>query len=202
MNQNASNQPPAATPPATAPTAPPPQPTPAVPALPPIVERKSPRLAGFLSVFPGVGHLYLGLYQRAFAFAGAFVILIGLSHRHGEFFGPLNFFVWLFAIIDAVRQAKAINRGYAAESGLASPEQLRKATEGTGALTWGVILVGLGGLWLANRYVDLERFWDLMGDWGGPAAFILLGVILIATHMRRKRREHESGVGMPPRSNP
>ncbi|HSS44937.1 MAG TPA: hypothetical protein VLO07_06305 [Thermoanaerobaculia bacterium] len=199
MNENTSNPPPPATP--TAGQTPASQPTPIVQALPPIVERKSPGLAGFLSMFPGVGHLYLGLYQRAFAFAGAFVVCIGLSRHRGEFFGPLIFFLWVFAIIDAVRQAKAINRGHAVESGLASPERLRKAAEGTGALTWGVILVGLGGLWLVDRYVDLERFWDAMGDWGGPAAFVLLGLILIATHVKRKRREHESGVGMPPRSS-
>ena len=36
----------------------------------------------------------------------------------GEFFGPLIAFIWFFGIIDAVRQAKAINRGQLAESGL------------------------------------------------------------------------------------
>jgi len=167
-----------------------------------IVERKSPGLAGFLSAFPGIGHVYLGLYQRAFVIGGAFVLLCAMvSHGHGgEFFGPLIAFIWFFAIIDAVRQAKAINRGYAAEGGFAGAPQLRKAAEGTGSLTWGVILVGLGALWLADRYLDLERFWEMMGDWGGPAAIILLGFILIVTHVRRKRRENESGVGMPPRS--
>ena len=39
-----------------------------------------------------------------------------------------------------------------------------------------------------------------MSEWGGPAAFILLGVILIATHIRKRRRENEAQVGMPPRS--
>ena len=51
-------------------SAPPPPAAPPVvvvpPAAPPtvIVERKSPGLAGFLSCFPGLGHIYLGLYQR------------------------------------------------------------------------------------------------------------------------------------------
>jgi len=204
MSDNYTPQSPA--PPAGAAAPPPPPAPPAAPpplAVPPvIVEKKSPGLAGFLSMFPGLGHLYLGLYQRAFAFAGAFIIGISLtSHgRGGEFFGPLIAFVWFFAIIDAVRQAKAINRGIAVESGFAGTPQLRKAAEGTGSLTWGVILVGIGGLWLADRYLDLERFWDLVGDWGGPAAIILLGVILIVSHIRKKRRENESGLGMPPRS--
>ena len=40
-----------------------------------------------------------------------------------------------------------------------------------------------------------------MNSWGGPAAFILLGLILIITHVKRKRAEHDQGIGMPPRSS-
>src|SRR5216683_1718594 len=121
--------------PATPPPPPPPPVNPApqyAPAAPPvmpvtvappvIVERKSPGLAGFLSIFPGLGHLYLGLYQRAFAFAGAFCILI-FFNSHGRMAvlsGPATAFLWFFAIIDAVRQAKAINRGFVSESGFAT----------------------------------------------------------------------------------
>jgi hypothetical protein len=186
-----------------APSAPPPPPAPPVaPATvvaPVIVDRKSPGLAGFLSMFPGLGHLYLGLYQRAFAFGGAFILAIAFtSHGHGgEFFGPLIAFIWFFAIIDAVRQAKAINRGQLAEAGWAGEAQL-KAAAGTGGLTWGVILIGLGSLWLIDRYVDID--WSFMEEWGGPAAFILLGLILIVSHIRKRRRENEAHVGMPPRS--
>jgi hypothetical protein len=168
---------------------------------PVIVEKKSPGLAGFLSMFPGLGHLYLGLYQRAFAFAGAFIVSCSIvSHGSGgPFFGPLIAFIWFFAIIDAVRQAKAINRGQAAEAGFAGAPQI-KAAAGTGSLTWGVILVGLGTMYLMDRFLDMEAFWDWMGEWGGPVAIILLGLILIASHVRKRRRENEAGLGMPPRS--
>jgi hypothetical protein len=168
---------------------------------PVIVERKSPGLAGFLSFFPGLGHLYLGLYQRAFAFAGAFCVLI-FFNSHGRIAvlsGPATAFLWFFGIIDAVRQAKAINRGYVSESGFATVAQIRKASEGTGSLTWGVILVGLGSLWIIDRYVEID--WSFMEEWGGPAALILLGLVLVISHIRRKRIEHEAGVGMPPRSS-
>lgn len=193
-----------ATPPPPFPLSPPQQPPPVMPAAlvqPMIVERKSPGLAGFLSMFPGLGHLYLGLYQRAFAFAGAFCILI-FFNSHGRIAvlsGPATAFLWFFAIIDAVRQAKAINRGFVSESGFATETQIRKASEGTGSLTWGVILVGLGSLWIIDRYVDID--WSFMEEWGGPAALILLGLVLVISHIRRKRIEHASGVGMPPRSN-
>jgi hypothetical protein len=193
-----------ATPPPPPPLSPPPQPPPVMPAgfvQPVIVERKSPGLAGFLSFFPGLGHLYLGLYQRAFAFAGAFCVLI-FFNSHGRIAvlsGPATAFLWFFGIIDAVRQAKAINRGFVSESGFATETQIRKASEGTGSLTWGVILVGLGSLWIIDRYVDID--WSFMEEWGGPAALILLGLVLVISHIRRKRIEHASGVGMPPRSS-
>ncbi|HTY42614.1 MAG TPA: hypothetical protein VMH79_12140 [Thermoanaerobaculia bacterium] len=167
-----------------------------------IVDRKSPALAGFLSFFPGLGHLYLGLYPRAFAVGGAFILGIMMtSHgRSGEFFGPLVAFVWFFAVIDAVRQAKAINRGQLAESGFAGQAQLKRAASGTGGLTWGVILIGLGGLWLLNSYDLLDRVLDAIPEWGGPAAFILFGLLLVVSHIRKVRRENEAQTGMPPRS--
>ncbi len=191
--------PPPPPPPPPPPGAPYPPPAPAVAPMPYASGGKSPVLAGFLSMFPGLGHLYLGLYQRGIVFGIAFVMCIGLAHRRGEFFGPVIAFIWFFAIIDAVRQAHAINRGYVAESGFGpSPAQIRRASSGTAGLTWGVILTGIGALWLIDRYVDID--WSFFDRWGAPAAFILLGLILIATHVHRKRRENESGVGMPPRT--
>jgi hypothetical protein len=197
MNETSTPQP-ATPPPAAAPAAAPPPP--AAAPYPVIVDRKSPALAGCLSCFPGLGHLYLGLYPRAFAVGGAFILGIMMTSRGsaGEFFGPLIAFVWFFGIIDAVRQAKAINRGQLAEAGFAGDQQLRRAAAGTGALTWGVILVGLGALLLIDRYFDID--WSFMSEWGGPAAFILLGLVLIVAHVRKRRRENESHEGMPPRS--
>jgi len=198
MNETYNPQP--ATPPVPAPAPAAAVPPPAAVPYTVVVERKSPVLAGFLSCFPGLGHLYLGLYPRAFAVGGAFILGIMMTSHGGpgEFFGPLVAFVWFFGVIDAVRQAKAINRGQLAEAGFAGDQQLRKAAAGTGGLTWGVILVGLGALLLIDRYWDID--WSFMSEWGGPLAFILLGFFLIIGHVRRRRRENESGAGMPPRS--
>jgi hypothetical protein len=201
-NSQAPNSAPQA-PPAQA-TAPPPPPpyAPQMPTAPQpvVIERKSPGLAALLSFFPGLGHLYLGLYPRAFAIGGAFILSVAFtSHGEaGEFFGPLVAFIWFFGIIDAVRQARAINRGQLAEAGFAI-ERGRPAAAGAGTLTWGVILVGLGALLLIDRYVDID--WSFMSEWGGPAAFILLGLALIIGHVRKRRRENESQSGMPPRSS-
>ncbi|MEP6801964.1 MAG: hypothetical protein ABJC07_08510 [Acidobacteriota bacterium] len=165
-------------------------------------DQKSPFLAGLLSMFPGLGHLYLGLYQRGFAFGLAFIVCInGASHSRGEFFGPMIAFIFFFAVIDAVRQAHAINRGAVVASGFAPAAAASvpvRVPSGTASLTWGVILVGLGSLWLIDRYFDID--WTFFERWGAPAAFILLGVILIATHLRRRRRENADSLGMPPSS--
>src|ERR1700693_4842148 len=117
-----------ATPPPPFPLSPPPQPPPVMPAAlmqPMIVERKSPGLAGFLSFFPGLGHLYLGLYQRAFAFAGAFCVLI-FFNSHGRIAvlsGPATAFLWFFGIIDDVRPARPRPRH------LPHPPQANRARE-------------------------------------------------------------------------
>lgn len=176
------------------------------PAAPIIVEKKSPGLAGILSgIFPGLGQLYLGLYQRAFKVAAAFVgciWIVSADMFHGNLtpvFGLGIAFIWFFGIIDAVRQAKAINAGYVDAGGLAASEQVaRIKRESTASLTWGVILVGIGTLWLIDRYVDLDWFWAMVEDWLAPVSFILLGLVLIITYVIKKRRRNESEA-WPPR---
>ena len=208
MEDNRYQAPPPPPPPMTSASEayPPPPPPPATAtATGPVVvlEKKSPGLAGVLSMFPGLGHVYLGLYQRAFAFAGIFCLLI-FFNAHGRMAplsGPATAFVWFFAIIDAVRQAKAINSGYIETGGLAPSERaaVRRRSDSMAGLTWGVILVGLGTLWLMDRYVDLDAFWAAVEDWLAPVAFIVLGIILITTYVMKKRR-HNASEEWPPRT--
>jgi hypothetical protein len=194
------------------PAVPPPPPLATEPAMPrtapPIlIEKKSPGLAGILSgIFPGLGQLYLGLYQRSFKIAASFVGCIWvvssgfMSGHMNPVFGLGIAFIWFFGIIDAVRQAKAINAGYVETGGLASEKSLAAARrESTSSLTWGVILVGIGTLWLLDRYVDLDAFWAVVEDWLAPASFILFGLILITTYVIKKRRHNEAEV-WPPQS--
>ena len=84
------NLPPPSTPSPGPPTPPPPAAAaPSVaPTYVPVVETKSPALAGLLSMFPGLGHLYLGLYQRAFAFGGG--VLAGGEGSGGGAFVSLT----------------------------------------------------------------------------------------------------------------
>src|SRR5512141_2720789 len=93
-----------------------------VPPLP-----KNPGAAGLLGIIPGMGHLYLGLYQRAAILFGVWVLFISVAgHSHGPFTGIAIPFWMVFSIIDAVRQAKAINATGRPESNiLGSDEPVR-----------------------------------------------------------------------------
>ena len=95
----------------TAPAAPPPALPPA--AAPFVRLPKSPGLAAFLSLFPGLGQVYNGRIARAFVFFFAWVGSIYLTASGHEF--PFAFvipFVYLFNIIDAWKGATAINARY------------------------------------------------------------------------------------------
>src|ERR1039458_93844 len=99
------------TPPSLSPAPPPPPiafgPAAALPSAP---LPKNPGAAGVLGIIPGMGHLYLGLYQRAAILFGVWVLFISLAdHSRGPFPGIAIPFWMVFSIIDATRQAKAIN---------------------------------------------------------------------------------------------
>lgn len=73
-------------------------------------EEKNVLLAAILSfLFPGLGHLYLGLTKKGISFIIAYIIsailiflLIGIV---------LVIIVWLWALIDSIKSTEAINRG-------------------------------------------------------------------------------------------
>ena len=188
---NETHTPPPATPsPAAAPSAAPPPP--AATPYPVIVDRKSPALAGFLSCFPGLGHLYLGLYPRAFAVGGAFILGIMMTSHGGpgEFFGPIVAFVWFFGVIDAVRQAKAINATGKPEANvLGSDEPVRVS----GSLTAGILLILIGGFLILNRFVTIDL--SFLNDWW-PILLVAFGAWQVYRHYQDRRPP--SGEGSVP----
>jgi hypothetical protein len=194
MNNESSDQPPPApTPPAVPPV---PAPPPPIVTGPYPIERKSAFLAVILSVIPGLSHLYVGAYKRALQVFGGLILSIVLTAvTHGHTW-PLIVFTWFYGLVDSVRLTSVVNRGVGYQRDTILEEPLK--SNGAGGLTLGVILVGLGLLWWADSTFNID--WSFMETWGGPAAFILLGLVLIITHLKRKRAENESGVGMPPRS--
>jgi hypothetical protein len=171
---------------------------------PPVLPRqeKSGFLAGLFSFFPGLGHIYLGAYQRGIFIGMIFALLIAIeSHGAGglePLFGIGIGFLWFFGIFDALRICRAINLGAPAVSvaGIVPPE-VPKPQARASNLTWGVILLGIGALLVADRYIDLERFFDFVGDNIG-FIFIALGALLIYGYVRRRAREQEEAAASSP----
>lgn len=160
-------------------TAPAPLP-PAQPVPYPVTCRKSPGAAVVLSFFPGLGHLYLGLYQRAIGFFAAFAFAIFLADKLD--LGILAAFVWFFGLIDAYRQAQLINAGQAPEDLWATPVRRRARNP---RLAFGVLLTVVGLVLLYNQFYPLDL--SFLYDWW-PLVLVGLGVWQIARYVIDRRQ--------------
>jgi TM2 domain-containing membrane protein YozV len=159
------------------------------PALPPVAGPyvrlpKSPGLAAFLSLFPGLGQVYNGQIARAFVFFFAWVGSIYLTASGHEF--PFAFvipFVYLFNLIDAWKGANATNARFL--GGRAEPEE----DAGVESPVWGASLALFGVLILFNNlgWLDLDR----LARWW-PILLILVGVWFVYASLQ-KRKAVETG---------
>lgn len=157
-------------------------------AAPPTAPRdafaKNPLLAGFLSLFPGMGNVYNGLYLRGVTF---FLIVGGLigavDSGAPEIFGFAIAFFWIFNVLDAYRQATLINHGYAQDLGLTDLPERPSAAQG--GLWAGAVLVIVGGTALVEKWFDLDLTW-LFELW--PVVLIAVGVWLIWAALREKAK--------------
>jgi TM2 domain-containing membrane protein YozV len=159
-----------------------PQPIPAA-ALPPPLMRKNPGLAALLSLFPGMGHIYNGLYMRGVTFFLVIASLIGIVVDKHPIFGLAIAFFWIFNVIDAYRQATLINYGYAQDLGLTDLPKVPRA--GQGGLVAGVLLSLIGLTAVLDRYFEIRLDW-IFDLW--PFALVVIGVWLIVASFRDRRR--------------
>jgi hypothetical protein len=159
-------------------------PPPTAPPAAPVTIRRSPGLAVVLSCFPGLGHLYLGLYQRAFAVFISFVAAIWLSEHSS--LGILVAGVVLFAFVDAYRQAQALNLGLVAEP--ISPAAYGATVARSSRLGFGIFLLLAGLFLLYNQFYPVD--FTFLEDWW-PVLLMLAGVYMVLAHFRDKRRQTE-----------
>lgn len=119
---------------------------------------KNPFLAGLLSIFPGLGNIYNGLYLRGVAFFVAFATCIGMLDRDGgPVFGISLAFVYIFNVVDAVRQASLINLGLTSDP--AADYKPTPLSAGGGTALAGLLLFGVGVMAMLDRWFDIDLTW-------------------------------------------
>ena len=141
---------------------------------------RSPALAAWLSLMPGLGHVYLGYYQRGLTVAAVWVGCIAMVNSElfdgiEPVFGIGIAFTVFFAMIDAHRRAHHINRVGAGLGVEQLPEDFKMGTSG-GSLFGGITLVVLGLLILLDLRGVLSLEW--IKDWW-PLFLVVLGGRLV-----------------------
>lgn len=169
------------------PSEPAPPPPPAAPAVPNRVHTygdplaKSPGLALFLSIlFPGLGHIYVGAYDRALMVIGGIGVSIwAIVHSEGRLW-PLAFaiaFAYFFSIFDAYREAQIAN--------LAGEELPKPQRQGDGRLMFGVFLTVVASIVIADNFGLFDVRW--VYDWW-PVFVLLIGVYFIGSWIFEKMK--------------
>jgi hypothetical protein len=152
---------------------------------------KFPILAAVLSLFPGLGQIYVGYYKRGFVhvlIAGLIITFLAPGEM-GELeplAGMFLAFFWLYNILDAGRLAALYNRALEGGSEPELPQEFAMPSMG-GSIVGGAVLIVAGILLLAKTLFGLPLSW--IADWW-PLAPIGLGAWLLYRGIRdRLERE-------------
>jgi Domain of unknown function (DUF5668) len=132
--------------------------------------KRSSSLAVFLSLLPGLGHIYVGQAAKGFLIGLSFVMAIHLAGEIAGPFGILIPFILIYAMVDAHRAAIEVNRIVAA--GGIPP----KGPDFGLTKWWGYVLIGLGVLFTLDNF-DLMEFEWILRLW--PLGLIALGIFIL-----------------------
>ena len=156
-------------------------------------QRKSPVLAGLLSLMPGAGQIYVGYYKLGFIHNIIFGTNIAFLAAGGAQFSPLlpaasiflAFFV-IYNIVDASRRATCYNLALDGVEGIELPS-LNDASlplqNMRGSVGGGVILTAVGAILLSNTLLGIPLDW-LAAWW--PVAPLGLGIHLLAKGLKER----------------
>ncbi len=173
------NEAPAPAPPPPRELPPPPSPPPPSPhRLAPVTGDKNPALAGILSfLVPGLGQMYVGLTWRGAAFFLIEVAIFALTINHEDDLAillPTLFFVWLFGILDAYRQATLANYGFGSQQEVPEP---------ISGLLPGILLMVIGLYGALREYFDIDLS-IVLDHW--PILLMAFGAWLIFKTLRER----------------
>jgi len=143
---------------------------------------KSPALATFLSLVPGLGQVYVGYYKQGFINIIVVGSLISLLAPGPRFHWPMTpllvfflVFYWLFNLVDAARRASFYNQTVSGIAGSEFPQEF-KMPDQHGSLLAGVLLILAGVIIASNTAFGYSLEW--VRRWW-PLAPILVGVFLV-----------------------
>ena len=157
---------------------------------------KSPALACFLSLMPGLGQIYVGYYQRGFihaiSFGGLIALLATLADREFTPLAPMAgiflAFFYLYNVIDAGRRAALYNQALQGGSPIPLPADMESPSP-RGSLIGGAMLVVGGLVLLGHTRFSLSIDW--VHEWW-PIFPMMIGLWLIYKNFESRRQE-ESG---------
>jgi hypothetical protein len=159
--------------------------------------RRSPFLAGLLSLVPGLGHVYLGYTRLGFIHAAVVVLL--LSFLAWAIPGPLitlaatfMAFFWMYGIVDAARRAMLVNQALLGRLELDLPA-IGGEPGFRGSLIGGAAITLVGVLLLSHTLFDVSLRW--VEDWW-PVALIGVGVYLVYRGVQDRQREEQEDGGL------
>ena len=156
-------------------------------------QRKSPVLAGLLSLMPGAGQIYVGYYKLGFIhniIFGMNIAFLAAANPYVSRLLPaasifLAFFV-IYNIVDASRRATCYNLALDGVEGIELPS-LNDASlpfqNLRGSVGGGVILIAVGAILLSNTLLGIPLDW-LAAWW--PVAPLGLGVHLLAKGLKER----------------
>ena len=160
-----------------------------------LIRRKSAGLAAVLSLFPGLGQVYVGALRRGFTYAGIFSgFIVLLSSGAAEGIEPavamMLAFFYLYNMFDAARMANLFND----TADGATLEDLRRdflaGIGQRGSIAGGIALLGGGILFLLHTWFDVSLEW--LHDWW-PLVPIGFGAWLLWAGIRDRRKGGSSG---------
>ena len=159
----------------------------------PRLQRKSPFLAGLLSLMPGIGQIMSVLREASSTSPCSYLIFLLVRRRQSQRPYPalgvfLGFFV-VYNIVDASRRAILYNLALDGVQGIQLPDMNASLPKLQGSVGGGAALIAIGILLLSNTLFGLSLDW--LASWW-PLGLVGLGAYLVA-----KARE-ERRAGDPP----
>lgn len=137
---------------------------------------RSPSLAAWLSLCPGLGQAYVGYYPQGFQnilFVATSIALltVDMSGSLKTWLAIFLVFFWIFNLVDAFRRAVLVNRALDGLSDQELPEDFTLPGI-SGSLPIGVVLIVAGSLIFLHTKFDYSLVW--LEDWW-PVGLIAAG---------------------------